>query len=70
MTFQVIEGKSRKEQRINLSIQFNPFEKKWELFVESSTEDRHEMVKELVKQGLIAKYEDLKEILERSASSA
>jgi len=28
MTFQVIEGKSRKGQRINLSIQFNPFDKK------------------------------------------
>lgn len=28
------------------------------------------MVKELVEQGLIAKYEDLKDILERSASSA
>ena len=41
VTFQVIEGKSRKGQRINLSIQFNPFEKKWELFDESSTEDRH-----------------------------
>ena len=70
VTFQVIEGKSRKGQRINLSIQFNPFEKKWELFDESSTEDRHEMVKELVELGLIAKYEDLKDILDRSASSA
>ena len=28
------------------------------------------MVKELVEQGLIAKYEDLKDILDRSASSA
>ena len=70
VTFQVIEGKSRKGQRINLSIQFNPYEKKWELFDESSTEDRHEMVKELVELGLIAKYEDLKDILERSANSA
>ena len=70
VTFQVVEGKSRRGQRINLSIQFNPFEKKWELFDESSTEDRHEMVKELVEQGLIAKYEDLKAILDRSASSA
>ena len=51
-------------------IQLNPFEKKWELFDESSTEDRHEMVKELVELGLIAKYEDLKDILDRSASSA
>ena len=70
VTFQVIEGKSRKGKRINLSIQFNPFEKKWELFDESNTEDRHEMVKELVELGLIAKYEDLKDILDRSASSA
>ena len=70
VTFQVVEGKSRRGQRINLSIQFNPFEKKWELFDESSTEDRHELVKELVEQGLIAKYEDLKDILDRSASSA
>ena len=70
MTFQAIDGKSRKGQRINLSIQFNSYEKKWELFDESSTEDRHEMVKELVEQGLIRKYEDLKDILDRSASSA
>ena len=70
MTFQVIEGKSRKGQRVNLSIQFNLFEKKWELFDESSTEDRHEMLKELLEQSLIAKFEDLKDILNRSASSA
>ena len=70
MTFQVIEGKSRKGQRINLSSQFNPFDKKWELFDESSTEDRHEMVKVLVELGLIAKYEDFKDIFDWSASSA
>ena len=70
ITFQVLEGKSRRGERINKTIQFNPFEKKWELFDESSTEDRHEMVKELVELGLIGKYEDLKDILERSASSA
>ena len=53
-----------------MSIQFNPMEKKWELFDESSTEDRHELVKELLKEGYIAKYEDLKDVLDRSASSA
>ena len=70
ITFQVLEGKSRRGERINKTIQFNPFEKKWELFDESNTENRHEMVKELVELGLIAKYEDLKDILDRSASSA
>ena len=70
MTFQVLEGKSRKGQRISLSIQFNPMEKKWELFDESSTEDRHQLVKELLEKLYIAKYEDLKDVLERSASSA
>ena len=70
ITFQVLEGKSRRGERINKTIQFNPFEKKWELFDEPSTEDRHEMVKELVELGLIAKYEDLKDILDRSGSSA
>ena len=53
-----------------MSIQFNPMEKKWELFDESSTEDRHELVKELLERGFIAKYEDLKDVLDRSASSA
>ena len=53
-----------------MSIQFNPMEKKWELFDESSTEDRHELVKELLQKGFIAKYEDLKDVLDRSASSA
>ena len=70
VTFQVLEGKSRKGQRISLSIQFNPMEKKWELFDESSTEDRHQLVKELLEKRCIAKYEDLKDVLERSASSA
>ena len=70
VTFQVLEGKSRKGQRISLSIQFNPMEKKWELFDESSTEDRHQLVKELLEKRYIAKYEDLKDVLQRSASSA
>ena len=51
-------------------IQFNPMEKKWELFDESSTEARHTLVKDLLKRGYIAKYEDLKDVLQRSASSA
>ena len=29
VTFQVLEGKSRRGQRISMSIQFNPFEKRW-----------------------------------------
>jgi len=70
VTFQVLEGKSRKGQRISLSIQFNPMEKKWELFDESSTEDRHQLVKELLERGYVARYEDLKDVLQRSASSA
>ena len=40
------------------------------MFDESSTEDRHELVKELLEGGFIAKYEDLKDVLDRSASSA
>ena len=70
MTFQVLEGKSRRGQRISMSIQFNPFEKRWEIFDESSTEDRHQMIKELLEHGYVAKYEDLKDILDRSQSSA
>ena len=53
-----------------MSIQFNPFEKKWKLFDESNTEDRHQMIKKLLENGYVAKYEDLKDILHRSASSA
>ena len=70
VTFQVLEGKSRRGQRISMSIQFNPFEKRWEIFDESSTEDRHQMIKELLEHGYVAKYEDLKDILDRSTSSA
>ena len=53
-----------------MSIQFNPYEKRWEIFDESSTEDRHQMINELLENGYVAKYEVLKEILQRSASSA
>ena len=53
-----------------MSIQFNLFEKRWEIFDESSTEDRHQMIKELLEHGYVAKYEDLKNILDRSTSSA
>ena len=42
----------------------------WEIFDESSTEDRHQMIKELLEHGYVAKYEDLKDILDRSTSSA
>ena len=70
VTFQVIEGKSRKGQRINLSIQFNPFEKKWELFDESSTEDRHQLIKDIIERGCVAKFEELSMILDRSPSSS
>ena len=63
VTFQVLEGKSRRGQRISLSIQLNPFDRKWELFDESSTEDRHQLVMELLKRGYVAKYEDLKDRL-------
>ena len=70
VTFQVLEGKSRRGQRISMSIQFNPFEKRWEIFDESSTEDRHQMIKEILEHGYVAKYEDLKDILDRSTSSA
>ena len=58
VTFQVIEGESRRGQRINLSIQFNPIEQQWELFDESITEDRHELVKKLLEKGIVAKNED------------
>ena len=40
------------------------------MFDESSTEARHELVKELLERCFIAKYEDLKDVLQRSASSA
>ena len=46
VTFQGLEGKSRIVQRINMSIQFNPFARRWELFDDSSSEDRHQWIKE------------------------
>ena len=70
VTFQVLEGKSRRGQRINMSIQFNPFERRWELFDESSTEDRHQLIKGLLEESCVSKIEDLSVILERSPSSA
>lgn len=70
VTFQVLEGKSRRGQRINMSIQFNPFERRWELFDESSTEDRHQLIKGLLENSCVSKIEDLSVILERSPSSA
>ena len=70
ITFQVLEGKSRRGERINKTIQFNPFEKKWEIYDETVTEDRHQLVKELLKMGCVTKYEDLKDILNRSISSS
>ena len=53
-----------------MSVQFNPFEKKWEIFDQSSTEDRNELIHELLRKRWVAKYEDLSDILERSPSSA
>ena len=70
VTFQVLEGKSRRGQRINMSIQFNPFERRWELFDESSTEDRHQLIKGLLEESCVAKIEDLSIILDRSPSSS
>ena len=70
VTFQVLEGKSRRGQRINMSIQFNPFENQWELFDESTTEDRHQLVKDLIESGCVSKFEELSLILERSPSSS
>ena len=70
VTFQVLEGKSRRGQRINMSIQFNPFERRWELFDESSTEDRHQLIKDIIERGCVAKFEELSMILDRSPSSS
>ena len=65
----MIEGKSRRGQRLNTSIQLNPFDKKWELFDETITEDRHQMITDLIQLSCVAKLEDLREILGRSTSS-
>ena len=56
-------------ERINKTIQFNPL-RKMEIYDETVTEDRHQLVKELLKMGCVTKYEDLKEILNRSISSS
>ena len=42
----------------------------WSQKTSFSQVDRHELVKELLKKGFIAKYEDLKDVLDRSVSSA
>ena len=42
----------------------------WSQKTSFSQVDRHELVKELLKKGFIAKYEDLKDVLDRSESSA
>ena len=55
VTFQVIDGKSRRGQRLNTSIQLNPFDKKWELFDETITEDRHQMITDLIQLSSVAK---------------
>ena len=39
----------------------------WSLKTSFSQVDRHELVKELLKKGFIAKYEDLKDVLDRLA---
>ena len=39
VTFQVIEGKSRRGQRLKTSIQLNPYDQKWELYDETLADD-------------------------------
>ena len=70
VTFQVIEGKSRRGQRLNTSIQLNPYDQKWELYDETLTDDRNQMITDLIEKGFVAKLEDLKDIIGRSVSSA
>ena len=53
-----------------MSIQFNPFERRWELFDESSTEDRYQLIKDIIERGCVAKFEELSMILDRSPSSS
>ena len=50
VTFQIIEGKSRRGDRLKMSVQFNPLESKWEIFDQYSTEDRNELIHELLKR--------------------
>ena len=70
VTFQVIEGKSRRGQRHNTSIQLNPYDQKWELYDETLADDRNQMITDLIEKGFVAKLEDLKDIIGRSVSSA
>ena len=70
VTFQVIEGKSRRGQRLNTSIQLNPYDQKWELYDETLADDRNQMITDLIEKGFVAKLEDLKDIIGRSVSSA
>ena len=70
VTFQVIEGKSRRGQRLNTSIQLNPYDQKWELYDETLANDRNQMITDLIEKGFVAKLEDLKDIIGRSVSSA
>ena len=70
VTFQILEGKSRRGDRLKMSVQFNPFEKKWEIFDQSSTEDRNELTFDLLRACCVARYEDLIDIIDRSPSSA
>ena len=70
VTFQVIEGKSIRGQRLNTSIKLNPYDQKWELYDETLADDRNQMITDLIEKGFVAKLEDLKDIIGRSVSSA
>ena len=70
VTFQVIEGKSRRGQRLNTSIQLNSYDQKWELYDETLADDRNQMITDLIEKEFVAKLEDLKDIIGRSVSSA
>ena len=70
VTFQVIEGKSRRGQRLNTSIQLNPYDQKLELYDETLADDRNQMITDLIEKGFVAKLEDVKDIIGRSVSSA
>ena len=70
VTFQVIEGKSRRGQRLNTSIQLNPYDQKWELYDETLAYDRNQIITDLTEKGFVAKLEDHKVIIWLSVSSA
>ena len=63
VTFQVIEGKSRRGQRLNTSIKLNPYDQKWKLYDETLVDDRNQMITDLIEKGFVAKLEDLKVII-------